>query len=113
MKNVIIYGLGETEGEDVQSKVEHVLADIGENPFTQDCSRLGSRKEGAVRPIKFTVESTDHAAQVIRKARNLRTMVGYTSVYKYISPDRTLEERRAYRQLVDQIKMKNVAEPNC
>ena len=28
MKNVIVYGLNETEGEDVRSKVEQVLADI-------------------------------------------------------------------------------------
>ena len=64
MKNVIVYGVSETEGEDVRSKVEHVLADIGEKPVVRDCSRLGSRKEGAVRSIRFTVGSSDHAAQV-------------------------------------------------
>ena len=37
-------------------------------------------------------------------------MDGHSSIY--ISPDRTLEERRAYKQLVDQMKMKKVAEPN-
>ena len=110
MKNVIVYGVSETEGEDVRSKVEHVLADIGEKPVVRDCSRLGSRKEGAVRPIRFTVGSSDHAAQVIRKARNLRTIDGYSSVY--ISPDRTIEERRAYKQLVDQMKLNKLAEPD-
>ena len=112
MKNVIVYGLNETEGEDVRSKVEQVLADIDEKPAVRDCSRIGSRKEGAAsaRPIKFTVGSSDHAAQVIRKARNLRNIDGYSSVY--ICPDRTLEERRAYKQLVDQMKMKKIAEPD-
>ena len=43
-KNDIVYGVSETEGEDVRSKVEHVLADIGEKPVVRDCSRLGSRK---------------------------------------------------------------------
>ena len=67
MNNVIVYGVSETEGEDVRSKVEHFLADSGEMPVVRNCSRLGSQKEGAVRPIKFTVGCSDHAAQVIRK----------------------------------------------
>ena len=71
---------------------------------------LVTRKEGAVRPIRFTVGSSDHAAQVIRKARNLRTIDGYSSVY--ISPDQTIEERRAYKQLVDQMKLNKLAEPD-
>ena len=50
MKNVIVYGLSETEGEYVRSKVKHVLADNGEKPVVCDCSRLGSLKEGAVDP---------------------------------------------------------------
>ena len=63
-----------------------------------------------MRPNWFAVGSSDYAAKVIRKARNLRTMDGYSWIY--ISPDRTLEERRAYQQLIDQIKMTKVAEPN-
>ena len=43
-----------------KGKMEHVLADIGENPVFRDFSRLWSRKEGAVRPIKITVGSSDH-----------------------------------------------------
>ena len=63
-----------------------------------------------MRPIRFTVGSSDHAAQVIRKARNLRTIDGHSSVY--ISPDRAIEERRAYKQLFDQIKLNKLAEPD-
>ena len=76
--NVIVYGLNDTEGEDVRSKVEHVLAEIGEQPVVRDCYRLESRKEGALRSIKFTVGSSDHTTQVIRKARNLDTIDGYS-----------------------------------
>ena len=66
MKNVIVYGLNETEGEGVRSKVEQVLADIGEKPAVRDYSRLGSQKEGVARarPIKFTVGSSDHATKI-------------------------------------------------
>ena len=41
MKNVIVYGLNETEGEDIRSKVEQVLADIDKKPAVRDCSRIG------------------------------------------------------------------------
>ena len=110
MKNVIVYGLSETEGEDVEGRVNEVLSELGEKPVVRDCIRLGLRKENTVRPIKFAVGSSNHAAQVIRNARLLRTKEGYSSVY--ICPDRTLEERRAYKQLVDQMKMKRIAEPD-
>ena len=38
--------MSDTEGEDVRSKVELVLADIGVKPVVRDCSRLGSRCPG-------------------------------------------------------------------
>ena len=110
LKNVIIYGLSETDGEDLEGRVNDVLSEIGEKPVVRDCTRLGLRKADIVRPIKFSVGSSDHAAQLIRNARMLRTKDGYSSVY--ICPDRTLEERRAYKQLVDQLKMKRIAEPD-
>ena len=81
------------ETQDIRSKVEQVLADIGEKSAVRHCSRLGSRKECAARPIKFnfTVGSSDHAAQVIRKARNQRTMDVGTVQFglQYPCPDRT------------------------
>ena len=110
LKNVIVYGLTESDDENLQGKVELVLSELEEKPVIRDCLRVGVRKENSVRPIKFSVGSADHAAQVIRKARMLRTKEGYSSIY--LCPDRTLEERKAYKKLVEEVKMKRIAEPD-
>jgi hypothetical protein len=48
--------------------------------------------------------------QVLRKARLLRTKEGYGAVY--ICPDRTVEERIAYKKLFDELKTKRESEPD-
>ena len=108
-RNVVIYGLPETQSEQLQNKVDTVLIEIGEKPSIRVCCRVGAQKENAVRPVKFTVNSSDHAAQLIRNAKKLRTKEGYRSVY--ICPDRTVAERKAYKKLVEELKVKRTAEP--
>ena len=39
-----------------------------------------------------------------------RTKEGHGSIY--LRPDRTLEERKAYKKLVEEVKMKRIAEPD-
>ena len=97
-RNVIIYGLKENDKELVSSKVEEVLAEIDEKPIIiiKDCCRIGSVKEESIRPVKFTLSSSDMVQQVLRKARQLRLKYQYKSVY--IFPDRTYEEREAFRK---------------
>jgi hypothetical protein len=46
---------------------------------------------------------------VLSKARNLREVEGYDSVY--ISPDRPAEQRAAFRKLVLEVKQKRHMEP--
>ena len=102
-KNVIIYGLSEPtdQQEQLQGKVEEVLGEIGEKPFVRDCCRVGIKRANSKRPVKFSLSSSDHVAQVIRNAKLLRTKEGYNSVY--ICPDRTIEERKAYKKLVQEL----------
>ena len=42
--------------------------------------------------------------QVLSKAKLLRTKEGYSSIY--ISPDRTVEERRAFKKLWEELQLK-------
>ena len=107
-KNVIIYGLEENSNEELQAKVFKVLEEIGDKPVIEDCLRIGALKENSTRPVKFSLRSSAHVAQVLRNARKLRTLEGYESVY--ICPDRSLEERRAYKKLVDELKEKRDSE---
>ena len=111
-KNIIIYGIEETSGEVLQNRVEKVLGEIDEKPVVKDCVRVGVQKSGATRPrpVKFSLRNSDHVAQVLRSAKKLHTIEGYKSVY--ICPDRTVQERKSYRLLMDQLKEKRTSEPN-
>ena len=75
-----------------------------------DCCRIGIKKDSAVRPVKFSVRRSDVANQILRKAKLLRTKEGFKSVY--ICPDRTVSERKAYKKLLEELKLKRQSEPD-
>ena len=110
-KNVIIYGIEENSGEVLQDKVETVLEQMDEKPVVKDCVRVGVKRPGdsRPRPVKFSLRNSDHVAQVLRSAKKLHTKVGYKSVY--VCPDRTVQERKSYKILLDQLKEKRKSEP--
>ena len=62
------------------------------------------------RPVKFSLSSSDHVAQLLRSAKLLRTKDGYRSIY--ICPDRTVEECKAFKKLVDELNKKRNTEPD-
>ncbi len=109
VKNVIIYGLQEVNGENLGQRVEEVLTEIEEKPRVQDCCRIGSTKTDHCRPIKFTLSSPEQVNQVLRKSKLLRAKEGFKSVY--ICPDRSNEERKAFKTLLEQLKQKRLVEP--
>ena len=61
------------------------------------------------RPVKFTLSSTDHESQVLRNAKRLRTKEGFNSVY--LSPGQTVMERKAQKELLEQLTEKRRSEP--
>ena len=111
-RNVIIYGVEDEENEKLKQKVETILEEIGEKPVLKDFGRVGVKRSDVKtpRPIKFTLSNSDHVNQVLRSARQLHSKEGYRSVY--ICPDRTVEERRAHKKLMELLKEKRKAEPN-
>ena len=58
--------------------------------------------------VKFRLSSQARVVQVLKSARKLRTVDGYESVY--ICPDRSAEERKAYKKLVEELKKKRDSE---
>ena len=109
-RNVIIYGVEESDTEDLPEQVSSILLEIGEKPVVRDSCRIGIKRSTTIRPIKFTLSSSDVVSQVLRKAKLLRSKEGFKSVY--VCPDRTIEERRAYKKLLQELKLKSEAEPN-
>ena len=111
-KNVIIYGIEETSEEVLSDKVRTVLEEIDEKPLVRDCVRVGVKTNGdkRPRPVKFTLSNSDHVAQVLRSAKRLHSKEGYKAVY--ICPDRSVQERRSFKILLDQLREKRKSEPN-
>ena len=95
--NVIVYGLEESTCENLEAEISKVLTEIDERPTIMDCCRVGVSKQERLRPVKFTLRSSDMVKQILRKAKALRTKYGFSNVY--ISPDRIVEERRAFKKL--------------
>ena len=76
----------------------------------RDSCRIGISKGDSVRPVKFTLSSSEHVVRILRNAKKLRDKDGYESVY--ICPDRPIEERAAYKKLVEELKRKRDQESN-
>ena len=109
-KNVIVFGLPEEQDESVDTKVSLLLEKLEEKPQTADCCRIGRSKPGMSRPIRFKVKNSESVYQILRKAKQLKEIEGYKSVF--ISPDRTVEERISRQKLVNELKNKRAADPN-
>ena len=89
-QNLVIYGLPEKNDEILEKRVLDVLENIDEKPRIVSYSRMGktvSDGGAAIKAIKFTLSGSDHVRRVLSKARKLREVEGYDSVY--ISPDRS------------------------
>ena len=109
-RNVIIYGLDDPDEPDqsLEAEVQKVLSEIDEKPVVRDCCRVGLKKPSSKRPVKFTLSSCDMVNQILRKAKSLRTKEGYRTVY--ISPDRTVDERRAFKKLWEELQEKRLSD---
>ena len=109
---MIIYGLEETSGEVLDDRVEQVLAEIDEKPLIRNCVRVEIKRPDSKhpRPVKLSLSNSDHVVQVLRNANKLHAKRGYGSIY--IRPDRTEEERKAYKKLLELLKQKRKSEPN-
>lgn len=110
-KEVVIFGVIEEQSESPAAKVTEILEQLEEKPCILDCKRIGQRATGTQRPIIFTVKSTDIVYQILRKAKRLKDIDGFKTVY--ISPNRTPEERISRQKLVTELKKIRSENPDC
>ena len=111
-KNLILFGVEELENEDLEATVSVVLEHLNEKPSILDCYRIGKQSvdNDTDRPIKFTLNSSDMARQILRKTKLLKTVDRYDQIY--ISPDRSPRERVAFKKLIEELKLKRSTESN-
>ena len=75
-----------------------------------DYHRLGVRWLDKVRPVKFSLPSTDHFAQVLKNTRRLRAEEGSIGVFN--CPSRTVDDKKAFKWPWEQFSGKKKGEPN-
>ncbi len=100
-KNIVVFGIAEETGEDLDCKITAVLTEITEKP-SFEATRVGKKSDDKIRPIKVSLRSSDNVHQILVKAKQLRSTTTYRSVY--IAPDRSPEERDRQRKLIAEMK---------
>ena len=98
-RNVMIFNLPEQENEEINAVVAEVFKSIGEKPRVE-ASRLGKRSNKS--PVKVTVTNSAVVSQILSKARNLRKINEFKSVF--VCPDRSTEQRAKQKLLVADLK---------
>ena len=109
-KNLMVFGLAEEVGEQLDDKVSRVFMELGEKPRVT-AVRVGKLPETGTssRPVKVTLASSTAVQQIMFKARHLRQVERLKMVY--VSPDRSPAERSARRLLVVERKKRAEREP--
>ena len=109
-KNLIVYGMREEKNENLEIKVQAVLENLDEKPRIVKCSRVGKEEPEKVRPVLFSLQTSDLTWQILKKSRMLKEVDGYSDVY--ICRDRSLEDRKAYKLQVDELKKRRLKDPS-
>ena len=60
-KNLLIFGLKEKTGENVEQSVEHVIKNCGGSSKVSSCHKIGVVKPGTNRAVKVSFASRDTA----------------------------------------------------
>ena len=109
-RNFLIFGLPEEKEEKLESQVSEVLETIGIKPKVE-AQRIGKKKTaGSTRPVKVIASNSLVVDQILRNARNLRHSEKFKTVF--LSQDRSVEQRKIRKDLVQNMKKRAQAEPS-
>ena len=109
-RNVVVFGLEEEAEEILSERVDEIFDELNVKPRFE-AKRVGTKKpDDLKRPVLIVMKSAAVAREVVAKASKLRESDKFRGVF--ISPDRTMEQRIAQRDLVAELKRRRVDEPN-
>ena len=100
-KNLMIFGLGEVEGENLNSEVENVFTTLGEKPKFE-AERVGIVDGIKCRAVKVVLRNRSSVFDLLKKSKDLKNHKKMEKVF--LQPDRTFEERLQHRKLVSELK---------
>ena len=105
--NIIIHGLEElkenSNGDELETQIRSLFSELEEAPKVNSAERLG-RQSSSARPVKVVLRSRDAQMSILSKKSLLKGNDKFGKVF--LSPDRTVEERRERKQLVSELKEK-------
>lgn len=111
-KNLMVFGLPETEDEGSTSTtdaVSKVFAHLEVSPAVASASRLGTKTSTRARPVKVSLEKREDLLLLLKRARQLRQSDCYRRVY--LSPDLSREEREDSSRLHKTLKQLRLDNP--
>ena len=111
LDSLIVFGLSEEGGEDLEKKVVEIFGELEEEPRIVDASRSGKPSE-TDRPVKVVFAGPEAAASIIRRSYKLRDCERFRKVYAAPDQLQPKEERIRRKQLVEKLKEKRKLEPN-
>ena len=100
-RNIMMFGLEETERENLDYKVRDIFEELKEKPLFR-AERVGRKtSEDSDRPVKVSMESSLIVSDILKKSKDLKQSV-FSHVY--LKPDRTLEQRLKHKKIVAELK---------
>ena len=109
-RNIMIFGTEETNKENLQNRIMEVFEELDEKPFFR-AEKVGRKVDNdKSRPVKVTMDNSVVVSELLRKSRDLKKSQDHSAVY--LKPDRTLDQRRKHRQLVNELKQCIIDSPN-
>ena len=110
-KNIMVFGLGEENNEQLEEKMSEVFQELGEKP-TLVASRVGRVSEASSsksRPVKVVLSSSVNVDHILAKSGKLKQTQRFKTVY--LRPDMSPEEREVRRTLVSDLRKAIASEP--
>jgi len=103
-RNVIVFGLNETDEEDLTERVNELFQQIELKPRFE-AVRFGRKLVEKTRPVRISLANSSIVHQILSKSKELRLSQQYKTVF--IAPDRSSEEQARNHQLVLELKQKS------
>ena len=108
-RNLLVFRLPDDEEEQLEKRISEVLETVGQKP-KMEVQRLGKKKTStSTRPVKVRLSSSLIVHQILDNARKLRLSAKFKTVF--LSPDRSIKERKVRKELITDMKAKTLAEP--
>ena len=110
-RNVVIYGVAEEENQPLETRVGAIFQHVGQKPRIVECCRLGRVQDDATRPVKVTLSSSAIVTELLRNSKMLKNADGCQKIF--VCPDRTVEQRKAQKGLLEQLRQMRTENPSA